>query len=171
MKEEIDINNKKEIFEKFDFDYCYNSEKCSGELCRFFNDLCISEIADFDNIGAFIDLGRIAITLNQQYQRIKELEEENGYVVFVDGYDCNNNEIHRQEFIKYKDKCSELIEKTKRLKQLQKHLVKAVLDEVYNELICRFAYFVDNQDSAKIDIDAEEFVNILVKIEKKYKGE
>lgn len=109
--------------------------------------------------------------LNEQDKRIKELEEENGYVVFVDGYDCNNNEIHRQEFIKYKDKCSELIEKTKRLKQLQKHLVKAVLDEVYNELICRFAYFVANQDSAKIDIDAEEFTNILVKIEKKYKGE
>ena len=74
--------------------------------------------------------------LNEQYKRIKELEE-----------------------------------KTKRLKQLQKHLVKAVLDKVYNELICRFAYFVDNQDSAKIDIDAEEFSNILVKIEKKYKGE
>lgn len=120
---------------------------------------------DMHSFNIIVDL------LNQQDKRIKELEEENGYVVFVDGYDCNNNEIHRQEFIKYKDKCSELIEKTKRLKQLQKHLVKAVLDEVYNELICRFAYFVDNQDSAKIDIDAEEFVNILVKIEKKYKGE
>lgn len=33
-----------------------------------------------------------------------KLKEENGYIIFADGYDGSGNEIHRQEFVKYKDK-------------------------------------------------------------------
>lgn len=118
-----------------------------------------------------LEYDQVYAELRNAYEKNQQLKEENGYIIFSDGYDENDNPIHKQEFVTYKDKCSELIKENKKLKQSQKHLVKAVLDEVYNELICRFAYFVDNYDSAKIDIDAEEFVNILVKIEKKYKGE
>ncbi len=76
MKEkEIDINNENEILEKFDFNYCYNSEKCSRELCMFFNDVCMTKRKNFDKRQAFIDLGIIAITLNQQEKIIEELAE------------------------------------------------------------------------------------------------
>lgn len=78
MKEkEIDINNENEILEKFDFNYCYNSAECSRELCMFFNDVCMTKRKNFDKRQALIDLGIIAITLNQQDKRIKELENMN----------------------------------------------------------------------------------------------
>ena len=55
--------------------------------------------------------------LNQQDKCIKELEKENGYIIFVDGYDENGNEIHRQEFVKYKDKFPELVAENRHLKE------------------------------------------------------
>lgn len=55
-------------------------------------------------------------------QAKSELKEENGYIIFSDGYDKNGNEIHKQEFVTYKDKCKELIEENKKLKQSQKQL-------------------------------------------------
>lgn len=73
---------------------------------------------------------------NKLKQENQQLKEENGYIIFVDGYDNNNNEIHRQEFIKYKDKCSELLEENKRLKQSQKQLA-------INELLKLKSYFVE----------------------------
>jgi hypothetical protein len=68
----IDINNEEQILKECDFNYFYNSKECSRELCMFFNDIAQNE--DFDKRQAYIDLGRIGITLNQQDQKIKELE-------------------------------------------------------------------------------------------------
>lgn len=51
----------------------------------------------YNEICELIDL------LNQQDKRIKELEKENGFIVFEDGYDENGNEVHKQKFVKYKD--------------------------------------------------------------------
>ena len=78
MEKEIDINNEEEILKKCDFNYLYYSEKCSRELCMFYNDIIrtANNLQEkFDAHQAFIDLGRIAITLNQQDARIKELEK------------------------------------------------------------------------------------------------
>jgi len=75
-EKEFDINNEEGILAKFDFYYCYNSEQCSKELCMFFNDISLNKRKNFDKRQAFIDLGRIAITLNQQDKRIKELESK-----------------------------------------------------------------------------------------------
>lgn len=116
-EKEFDINNEEGILAKFDFYYCYNSEQCPKELCMFFNDISLNKRKNFDKRQAFIDLGRIAITLNQQDKLIKELEEENGYIIFADGYDENGNEIRRQEFVKYKDKFQKLVEENKHLKE------------------------------------------------------
>lgn len=52
----------------------------------------------------------------------QQLKEENGYIIFVDGYDENGNEIHKQKFIKYKDKFKELVEENKQLKEHIKDL-------------------------------------------------
>ena len=75
MGKEIDINNEEEILKECDFDYFYESENCSRELCMFYNDIQHKN-ADFNCKQAYIDLGRIAITLNKQAQRIAELEEQ-----------------------------------------------------------------------------------------------
>lgn len=71
----IDINNEEQILKQCDFDYFYQSEKCSSELCMFFNDL-YNQDTNFNKKQALIDLGRIAITLNEQDEIIKELESE-----------------------------------------------------------------------------------------------
>lgn len=73
---EIDINNEQDILEKFDYRYCYFSEVCSRELCSFFNDLRIDKRKGFDTKQAIIDLGRIAITLNEQDKLIIDLKSK-----------------------------------------------------------------------------------------------
>ena len=73
-EKEIDINDEEQILKECDFDYFYNLEKCSKELCMFYNDIG-HQNSDFNTRQAFIDLGRIAITLNQQDKHIKELKQ------------------------------------------------------------------------------------------------
>lgn len=75
-EKDIDINNEDQILKECNFDYFYNCEECSRELCMFYNDM-FREKNNFNIRQAMIDLGRIAITLNQQDKRIKELEQEN----------------------------------------------------------------------------------------------
>lgn len=76
-EKEIDINNEEQILKNCGFfDYFYNCEECSRELCMFYNDI-VKQKNNFNTRQALIDLGRIAITLNQQPKRIKELEQEN----------------------------------------------------------------------------------------------
>ncbi len=65
----------------------------------------------------------------------QQLQAENGYIIFADGYDKNGNEIHRQEFVKYKDKFKELVEENKQLKQLQKQLAISELKKLKANLI------------------------------------
>lgn len=73
---EIDINNEKQILAECDFDYYYDSEECSRELCMFFNDIIKFKSELFDKTQAKIDLGRIAITLNKQAKEIEELKKQ-----------------------------------------------------------------------------------------------
>lgn len=71
----IDINDEEQILKECDFDYFYNSERCSRELNMFYYDI-YNQNANFNKKQALIDLGRIAITLNEQDEKIKELEEQ-----------------------------------------------------------------------------------------------
>ncbi len=74
FKDEIDINNEEQIFNECDFDFFYNCDLCSAELCKFYND--ILQFGDmFDKKQAIIDLGRIAITLNNKVRLVEELNE------------------------------------------------------------------------------------------------
>ena len=75
MIKEIDIDNEEEIIKECDFNYFYESEECSRELCMFYNDIIRQTTNENYNYReAIIDLGRIAITLNKQHKRIAELE-------------------------------------------------------------------------------------------------
>lgn len=60
--------------------------------------------------------------LNQLDARIKELEEQNGYIIFADGYDDNGFKVSKQVYTTYKSKCDELIKENKQLKQSQRML-------------------------------------------------
>lgn len=86
----------------------------------------------------------------------EQLKKENGYIVFSDGYDKNGNEIHRQEFVKYKEKFKELIEENNQLKQSQKQLAISKLEKIkenfgykYNSQLMvsskRLCDFIDDQ--------------------------
>lgn len=86
--------------------------------------------------------------LNQQDKRIKVLEEENGYIVFADGYDEKGNKIHKQLIVKYKNKFKELVEENKKLKQTEEQLAidkleilqaafaSTIIDEVLRNYVC-----------------------------------
>ena len=99
---EIDINNEEEILKKCDFDYYYNS-LCGRELCMFYNDISkLNKFLDkFDIRQAYIDLGRIAITLNKLFEEIEEykiqLAEKD---ILVKKIKKLNNKIHDLEFEK-----------------------------------------------------------------------
>lgn len=94
-------------------------EKERFELQEVFEDgsfhWCLKD-NDTKLLKPLVNLYNCVDLLNQQDARIKELEAENGYIIFADGYDKNGNEIHRQEFVKYKDKFNELVEENKKLK-------------------------------------------------------
>lgn len=86
--EKIDINNEEEILKKCNFDYFYNLENCSRELCMFYNDIS-KQGNNFNKEQAMINLGRIAITLNNQYKEICELQEDQSLLfMLVSGIDC-----------------------------------------------------------------------------------
>ena len=76
MSKEINIDNEEEILKECDFDYYYDSEVCSRELCMFYNDLCNKAFMNtkFNDKQAKIDLGRIGIILNKQHKQIADLE-------------------------------------------------------------------------------------------------
>ena len=141
MKKEIDINNEEQILKECDFDYLYSSEKCSRELCCFYNDIIHSANkmqSEYDVNRAFIGLGRIAITLNKQSARIKELEEENKQLKQQLSYEEITHDLCIESF---NDECEELSKQIKfeseareRLKQSQNSKAIEVLEKVKNEL-------------------------------------
>ena len=71
----IDINNEEDLLRVCDFDFFYNSEECSRELCMFYNDIQHQK-TEFDKRQAKIDLTRIAIKLKCQYSQIECLKEK-----------------------------------------------------------------------------------------------
>ena len=63
------------------------------------------------------ELDKLRNQLELLQKENQQLKEENGYIIFADGYDENGKEIRRQEFVKYKDKFKELVEENKQFKK------------------------------------------------------
>lgn len=66
----------------FNFDYFYNCEVCNRELCKFYNDINLIKIKNFDKVDFLFDLVNISIMLNKLYNadlmhkdNIKHLEK------------------------------------------------------------------------------------------------
>lgn len=147
MKKKIDINNEKEILKRCDFNYFYGSKKCSRELCMLFEDICFVD-ANFNKKQALIDLGRIAITLNEQHEKNKELENElnqqNGIILFegdallcVDYY-CINNDVRRI---------------VKENKQFRERLEKMQKDK--DEFFIKYQYYKDEYNELKNKLNSK----------------
>lgn len=150
-EKEIDIDNEEQILNECDFDYFYNLEKCSRELCMFYNDI-IKQKNNFNTKQAIIDLGRIAITLNQQDKRIKELEEQLSTATMYHGCETLVNEL--------KQKNQQL---KKQLHELPKKIVGEIKKELYD---CGRTYL---EDEPYIEICIVK--GILDTILKKFGGE
>ena len=94
-------------------------------------------IKDLENMNSRLSQGiywgngeHFCDVVSRLKQENQQLKEENGYIVFCDGYDENGNEIHKQEFVKCKDRFKELLKENKQLKQSQKQLAIAELEKV-----------------------------------------
>lgn len=147
----IDINNKEQILKECDFDYFYNSKKCSRELCLFFND--ILQVESFDKEQALIDLGRIAITLNEQDEKIKELKEKLKIIDdFMSNYGYSNYD------------CGEVLE------NLQMRAFQAEDDtKIVDELLNHFNLSDENEILPTIkQSQNQKAIEVLEKVKEKF---
>lgn len=131
------------IYDSEDGCNLYTNELVLSRLNQ--QDKRIKELEEENKVGDFwrsaykgkqLEYDQVYAELRNVYEENQQLKEENGYIIFSDGYDENDNPIHKQEFVKYKDKCSELIKENKKLKQSQKQLA-------INELLKLKSYFVE----------------------------
>ncbi len=81
-------------------------------------------IKDLENMNSRLSQGiywgngeHFCDVVSRLKQENQQLKEENGYIIFSDGFDENGNRVCKQEFVKYKDKFHELVEEIKQLKQ------------------------------------------------------
>lgn len=124
--------------EKERFEYIHNDEIGDGIL----DIKTKNEIYDIEQMSNLLNqqdkeikhITKLYYELNNKYckelDKLINMQEENGYIIFSDGYDENGNEVHKQEFVKYKDKFNELVEENKKLKQSQKQLAISELEKV-----------------------------------------
>lgn len=54
----------------FNFDYFNNCEVCNRELCKFYNDIHLIKIKNFNKIDALFDLVNISIMINKLYNEV-----------------------------------------------------------------------------------------------------
>lgn len=114
---EIDINNEEEILKECNFDYFYNCDDCSRELCMFYNDILKQKEPEFDKRQALIDLMRIAITINKKTKRIVEMGVEIDKLETQSIIDVDHIDYHQNEYLRVKDQVKEKDEKISLLKQ------------------------------------------------------
>ena len=114
-EKEINIDDEEQILNECDFDYFYNLEKCSRELCMFYNDI-FKQKNNFNTRQAIIDLGRVGITLNQLLKRIKEVEEENQQL--------------KQQLLTFAHRISDQNEEILGLKQQLHELPKKIVEDI-----------------------------------------
>lgn len=82
----------------------------------------------------------------------KRLLNENGYLIFADGYDENNNPVHKQIYKTYKESNKELITENKKLKQQLKDQAKEKLNAK------RLSIFYRNYNVEIVEINGEAYV-------------
>ena len=169
-EKEIDINNEEQILKECSFDYFYNCEECSRELCMFYNDIFKQE-SNFNTRQAIIDLGRIAITLNQQDKRIKELEKK---LDNARQKDIIIRQNCRQGYIKDLEEMNNLREENQQLKQQlaekdeEYQSFKKIADENVNYLKNRILEETKNYNQDKISFALEQLEQLKKLCQEKF---
>ena len=87
---------------------------------------CLIDTEKIKGVGDYIQIVKL---LNQQDKRIKELEEENGYILFKDGYDKDGNEIHKQVYTTYKEEFTRLVLENKKLMKENQQLKQQLAEK------------------------------------------
>ena len=164
INKNVDINNEEEILKECDFDYFYNSEDCSREMCMFYNDILRQKETEFNKRQALIDLGRIGITLNRLSIRIFDLENNVGKDDFEDLY---NNGIEQRKILeKERNNANEKIEllkqelsvkESKWAKFSQKYAIDKL--EVVKDFLIEYIDFKDDYQEKW----ACEFIDNIIK--------
>lgn len=139
-------------------------------------------LRDYETGNELTNLFDLDDLLNQQDKRIKELEKENGYVLFEDGYDKDGNEIHKQVYITYKEAFTRLVLENKKLRKenqqlkqqihdLPKKIVEYFYDEIRHRAILEVDYCLYHNLEKKYGVRKCLLENIRTTILKKYGGE
>ena len=140
-------NKKIEELQECKCDNCNLSLLYPVKDSEFVNDL------KNDNDSLCEENQKLTDNLDKLIYENQRLKEENGYIIFSDGYDENGNEVHKQEFVKYKDKFKGLFEENKKLIQSQKQLAIDELVKLKQQFSTLFLYstfkvlkpIIDNQ--------------------------
>lgn len=107
------------------------------------------EIHDTESDEWYLRKDLVTDLLNRQDTRIKELEEENGYIIFADGYDENGNEVDKQIYTTYKSKCDELIKENQQFKEELKDIKNNYRIQIDSLLLVRLNLFKQLKQSQK----------------------
>lgn len=88
--------------------------------------------------------------LAEKDKTIAKLEEDNGYILFEDGYDENGKEVHRQVYTTYQQAFNELVLEAKKLRQQLKEKDKEIetmkKDSDKNiDYLVEFASLIENE--------------------------
>lgn len=151
MSKYIDIDNEEEILKECDFDYFYNSENCSRELCAFYNDIWRNgNNENFDKRQALIDLGRIGIVLNNKSQQLTELKAENERLKKYETiYYLNQLQASNEDIDKFKQN---QIQQSINIYDLLKENTKQVRKEVCEELRKYYTTPIYDRENAHTDV-------------------
>lgn len=85
---------------------------------------CYHQIFGKDNQQT--EITQLKQQLAEKDKRIAELENENGYILFEDGYDENGKEVHRQVYTTYHQAFNELVFEAKKLRRQLKEKDKEI---------------------------------------------
>lgn len=111
-----------------------------------------------------INNNKIINLLNQQDARIKELEEQNGYIIFADGYDDNGNKVSKQVYTTYKSKCDELIKENKQLTNQYDLLNKKYCEEMDKNIALKEQLEEKNKEIKKLSLYSEKLYKLEARI-------
>lgn len=120
----------------------------------------------YDNLNKkyFESPNDIVKVLNQQDTRIIELEEQNGYIIFADGYDDNGNKVSKQVYTTYKSKCDELIKENKQLTNQYDLLNKKYCEEMDKNIALKEQLEEKNKEIKKLSLYSEKLYKLEARI-------